>query len=112
MCEEMRYVCYDYLIYPLQYRLVLNNDCYELYPLGISVDFSLNSVDLTVTEGEMINFIVIAFGFSYDFFPVQLTVLPCSGYPGDLSALFDNIPQDSASPSMYLFISLYMIVVR
>ena len=79
---------------------MLNNDCYELYPLGISVDFNLDDVDLTVTEGQAIGFSVSAFGFSYGSFPVQLTALPCSGYPGDLSAIFDNIPQDSATPGM------------
>ena len=72
----------------------------KLYPLEISVDFKLDNVDLTVPEGEIFRVRVSAFGFSYGSVPVQLTVLPCSGYPGDLTAIFDNIPQDSASLSM------------
>lgn len=62
-------------------------------------------MDVTVSEGDFISFAVIGGGFSYGSVPVQLTALPCSGYSGNLSAIFDNIPQDSASPSE--FISLY-----
>ena len=39
-------------------------------------------------------------GFSYGNIQVLLTPLPCSEYPGDLTALFDDVPDASASTGM------------
>ncbi len=48
-----------------------------------------------LAEGQSIFLIVDGRGFSYGSIPVEVTPLPCSDYPGDLSALFSDIPTAS-----------------
>lgn len=60
-------------------------------------------LDLSVVEGEPIRFEITARGFSYSGIPVAVTPVACSEYPGNLSATFDNVPEDSADPGTYVF---------
>ncbi|XP_064395240.1 uncharacterized protein LOC135342430 isoform X2 [Halichondria panicea] len=48
-----------------------------------------------LAEGQSIFLMVDGRGFSYGSIPVEVTPLPCSDYPGDLSALFSDIPTAS-----------------
>ena len=64
------------------------------------IGFGDNSDFGTITEGSGVFFTVNTAGFSYGTITVQVTPLPCSDYPGNLSALFNNVPAASASAGM------------
>ena len=70
---------------------------------GAVIDFDSDDTDLgTIAEGQFFVLGVEGTGFSYGNIQVLLTPLPCSDYPGNLSALFNNVPDASASPGMSL----------
>ena len=57
----------------------------------------LPSFSTSVSEGAQATLAIEGSGFAYGNVPARVTPLPCSDYPGDLSALFDNVPAASAS---------------
>ena len=67
--------------------------------VGATIDFSsVDGPDFgTFTEGQSVTFGVNGIGFGYEVIPILVTPLPCSDYPGNLSALFSNVPAASAS---------------
>ena len=67
--------------------------------VGVTIDFGfVDGPDFgTFTEGQAVFFSVEGTGFGYGIIPVLVTPLPCSDYPGNLSALFDNVPAASAT---------------
>ena len=70
--------------------------------IGAVVGFGVNDTDFgTIIEGgPPVFFSIGGTGFSYGTISVQVTPLPCSDYPGDLTALFSNVPTASASTGM------------
>ena len=71
---------------------------------GAVIGFGDNPDFGTITEGSGVFFSLDTEGFSYGTISVQVTPLPCSDYPGNLSALFDNVPAASASAGMWIVV--------
>ena len=68
----------------------------------ITVDIpGLPSFSSSVFEGGQVALAIEGSGFAYGNVPVRVTPLPCSDYPGNLTALFDDVPAASASLGMY-----------
>ena len=64
--------------------------------LGAAIGFDVTDLG-AIHEPASVIFSLSGNGFSYGNIPVQVTPLPCSDYPGNLSALFSDIPAASAS---------------
>ena len=74
--------------------------------IGAVVGFGVTDTDFgTIIEGgPPVSFSIGGAGFSYGTISVQVTPLPCSDYPGNLTALFSNVPAASASTGMRVYI--------
>ena len=68
--------------------------------IGAVIGFATDPDLGTVIEGDFVSFSLGGSGFSYGTISVQVTPTSCSDYPGDLSALFSNVPATSASTGM------------
>ena len=64
------------------------------FSTGAVVGFETRDLRI-LAEGQSIFLIVDGRGFSYGSIPVEVTPLPCSDYPGDLSTMFNDIPAAS-----------------
>ncbi len=74
---------------------------------GAAIGFEVTDFGV-IREPESVFFHLSNSGFSYDDIPVVVAPLPCSDYPGDLSALFSDIP--AASASLGIFICIEFVV--
>ena len=64
---------------------------------GANIGFLVNLT--SAFEGSELILAVSGVGYSYGTIPVQVTPLPCSDYPGNITALFGDIPIPMPFPS-------------
>ncbi len=89
---------FSFLWYFDMYEVVTLLFCFT-FLVGAVVGFKNRSLGVIV-EGQSRFLIVDGTGFSYGDIPFRVTPFPCSEYPGNLSALFNDLPAISASLSM------------
>ncbi len=75
---------------------------------GTAIGFEVTDFGV-IREPESVFFILIDGGFSYGDIPVLVAPLPCSDYPGNLSALFSDIPAASASLGIFMCIEIVVL---
>ncbi len=77
---------------------------------GTAIGFEVTDFGV-IREPESVFFRFIDSGFSYGDIPAVVTPLPCSDYPGNLSALFSDIPAASESASLGIFMCIEFVVL-
>ncbi len=81
--------------------------CYFI--IGAAIGFAVADLGV-ICESESLFFDLSDSGFSYGDIPVVVTPQPCSDYPGNLSALFSDIPTASASLGIIIFMCIELVV--